>query len=79
MANLTISVPEHVLRRARIKALELGTSVNAYLRQQLESFIRDQRETQIAAAKDFLRVAERSRASSGATGRTWRRDDLYDR
>jgi plasmid stability protein len=33
MTNLTITVDDEVLKRARIKALEQGTSVNAVLRE----------------------------------------------
>ena len=36
--NLTIVVDDEVLRRARIRALEQGTSVNAVLREFLESY-----------------------------------------
>jgi plasmid stability protein len=36
--NLTIAVDDEVLRRARIRALEQGTSVNAVLREFLESY-----------------------------------------
>jgi plasmid stability protein len=35
MTNLTITVDEGVLRRARMRALEQGTSVNAVLRDYL--------------------------------------------
>lgn len=38
MANLTIAVDDDLLRRARIRALEQGTSVNALLRDYLEAF-----------------------------------------
>ncbi|TDJ07174.1 MAG: MerR family transcriptional regulator, partial [Deltaproteobacteria bacterium] len=38
MANLTISIDEEVLKLARIKALKQGTSVNAVLRDYLESY-----------------------------------------
>jgi predicted HicB family RNase H-like nuclease len=35
--NLTITVDDEVLRRARIRALQQGTSVNVLLREFLES------------------------------------------
>lgn len=38
MANLTISIDDDLLERARIRALETGTSVNALLREYLEGF-----------------------------------------
>ena len=38
MANLTITVDEGTLKRARIQALEEDTSVNADLREYLEEY-----------------------------------------
>ena len=38
MANLTIVVDNRILQRARIRALQHGTSVNALLRDYLSSF-----------------------------------------
>ena len=79
MVNVTISVDEDVLRRARIKALQEGTSVNAYLKAKLEDYVEDWRQKQIDAMNAFLEIAKNAKASSGPQGRTWRRDDLYDR
>ena len=36
MKNITVSVPDDVYRRARIRAAEKGTSVSALVRDQLE-------------------------------------------
>lgn len=77
MANLTISIDEQTLRRARIRALEQGTSVNALVADYLASYADlDDARTAVAA---FLKRARHSHASSGPGGRTWRREDLYDR
>ena len=40
MANLTIVVDDEVLKRARIRAIEEATSVNAVLRSRLEEYAR---------------------------------------
>ena len=77
MANLTISVDDVLLKRARIKALEDGTSVNALLREYLEAYTGTQ-QTQRALA-GFAELADQSTAGSGIAGRTWTRDDLHDR
>ena len=77
MANLTVTVDEHVLRRARIRALENGTSVNAVIGDFLQRYA-GLGQTQAGLA-GFVELASRSTASSGPQGRTWRRDDLYDR
>ena len=77
MANLTITVDDVLLKRARIKALEEGTSVNALLREYLEGYAGTQRT--LAALAGFAELAESSEASSGAEGRTWTRGDLHER
>lgn len=77
MANLTITVDDVLLKRARIKALEDGTSVNALLREYLEGYIGVQRTER--ALTGFADLADQSEASSGPAGRTWSRDDLYER
>jgi hypothetical protein len=77
LANLTVTVDEQVLRRARIRALEQGTSVNALVSDYLSRFAG--MGTTEKALAEFLEIAERSHASSGPGGRSWRREDLYDR
>lgn len=74
MANLTIVVDDQVLQRARIRALQHGTSVNALLRDYLASFAGD--DDASAALAEFHELAKRLGVKS--TGR-WSRDELYDR
>lgn len=77
MANLTLTISDEVLKRARIKALERDTSVNALVRTYLEQLAgTDPAE---AALRRFAERARRSTGGSGAEGRRWRREDLYDR
>jgi hypothetical protein len=76
MANLTITTDEDTLQRARLRALEQGTSVNALLRDYLEAFAggRAAREAAVAALLDL------SRHSGGRRGgRSWTRDELHER
>jgi hypothetical protein len=76
MANLTITVDDDVLRRARIRALELRTSVNAILRDHLEAFAGGS-ETR---AQAIVRILTLSRAAGSRRGaRQWSRDELHDR
>ncbi len=73
MANLTLTIDDEVLKKARIHALERGTSVNALVREYLERVAHDDAELEaivrgIEAIGDSMprrRVAE------------WARDDLY--
>jgi hypothetical protein len=76
MANLTIKVDDETLRRARIKALQEGTSVSRVLADYLEHFVEgDLQETGWAA---FLARA-RSTTAASEHGRDWTRDELYRR
>lgn len=77
MANLTVVIDDDVLLRARKRALDEGTSVNAVVREQLEAYAGQ--DEAAAAMRHFLELADASTASSGPEGRTWTRDDLYDR
>lgn len=76
MANLTITVDEHALRKARMRALAQGTSVNAVLAGFLETYagIRGERGR---AIQDLLSLSRRTSAKSG--GRRWTRDELHER
>lgn len=77
MANLTVTINDQVLLRARIRALENGTSVNAVVSAYLEHFagVGSTR----AALTGFRALSLVTAASSGPEGRSWRREDLYDR
>lgn len=76
MANLTITIDGQTLKRARIRALEQGTSVNALVADYLTSYA--DLDDATTAIGSFLERARRSNASSGPEGRVWRREDLYD-
>lgn len=74
VANLTITVDETTLRRARIRAAQRGESVNAYLAQMLRSYadVPDQR----ALFAEIATVAE-AHQDSESPGRRWTRDELH--
>jgi hypothetical protein len=79
MANLTISVNEEVLKRARMRALAENRSVNAVLARYLEEYARmdalQRRRREALAA--LLALADEARSGSG--GRTWAREELHER
>jgi hypothetical protein len=74
--NLTITVDDDILKRARLRALQEDTSVNAVLRSFLEAYagaaVREQ-----AAIADLLRLSLESTAARGEA--TWSRDELHER
>lgn len=77
--NLTISVDAEVLKRARIRALEENTSVNAILAQYLVHYARlnESRRQRQAALEALLTLAEQS--PTGRGDNTWTRDELHER
>jgi hypothetical protein len=84
MANLTITVAERTLRRARVRAVEQGTSVNAVLSAYLARYA-GEHETQARAVQSLLALGEanskgpaRARARR-RPGRGYTRDDLHER
>jgi hypothetical protein len=77
MANLTITIDERLLKQARMRALEDGTSVNALLRAYLERYAGSGDAGE--ALSGFVRLARQSTATSGPRGRAWTRDELHDR
>lgn len=75
VANLTITIDDELLRSARVKAAEQGTSVNAVLRDELIRYAGQGRGGSPVSA--FLEVARSRSGSSGAGGRDWTREDLH--
>ena len=73
MANLTITVDDDTLRRARIRALRREESVNAYLARILRRYADEEN----SAMDDVIALAHESRAGSDATGRSWTRDEAH--
>jgi len=76
MTNLTITVDEQTLKRARMRALEEDTSVSAVLRNYLEEYsgVRQERRE---AGRRLLELSEKSRASSEGKGLP-SREELYE-
>lgn len=74
MANLTLVIDDALLRRARIRALEHGTSVNAVVRELLATYADDRA---IAGRRRVVALARSATSGSAGRGRAWTRDDLY--
>lgn len=75
MANLTITVDDDLLRRARVRAAEQGTSVNAVLRDELTRYA--DLVSSDRAAQRFLDLASARAGRSRGEGRSWTRDELH--
>ena len=76
MANLTITIDDDLLRRARVRAAEADTSVNAVLRDYMEAWV-GQSGHRAGAVASLLQRS--SHATSARGGRRWSRHDLHER
>lgn len=75
MANLTLSLDDALLQKAREAALRDNTSVNALVREYLSRYV-DARSRRLQALDAFEAVADRS--SSTSLG-PWSRESLHER
>lgn len=73
--NITIQLDEHDIEKVKVLAVRRGTSVSAMLARQIEDL------TDAAARYEEAqrRAIEALDDASNRGGRTWRREDLYDR
>lgn len=76
MTNLTISIDEAVVRQARVRAIQEGTSVSAKVRDFLAGYAQGGQPQQVAA-QAFIEAARSSRANS--SGQAWSRADAHER
>ena len=75
MSNLTITIDDELLKRARMRALDQGTSVNALLRDYLTAYAGG--EARVKATEELLASSRRARSARGAA--RWTRDELHER
>ena len=73
--NVTLSIDEEVIRRARSRAEALGTSVNQLIRDYLEQLAGKTDPSQHAA--EFERLSRLAQGNSG--GWKFNRDELHER
>jgi plasmid stability protein len=76
MANLTIAIEDDILKKARLKAVEDGTSVNAVVREYLREYTGNASE-RVESARRLIALAHESGADVGSV--TWTREQLHDR
>lgn len=73
--NLTVQLDEDTVRRARVVAAQRGTSVSQLVAHELERLV-DASERYDEAWRRARRMMATARPRGG---RSWARDDLYDR
>ena len=74
MANLTLSLDDALLQKAREAALRENTSVNALVRDYLSRYV-DARSRRLQALDAFEAVADRCTSSSPSP---WSRESLHE-
>ena len=74
--NLTIVVDDDILKRARIRAIEENTSVNAVVRDYLATYAGADRRRDDACER-LLALSRASRSRRGSA--VWSRDELHER
>lgn len=77
MSNLTITIDDATLKKARLRALAEGASVNHVLRKFLEAYAGVAAE-QAAALDDLIALSRKAR-SLDRGGQRWRREELHQR
>ena len=77
VANLTLTIDDELLKRARVRAVRENTSVNAIVRQYLESYAGA--EAMASARARLVELSQTTSSGSGPGGRSWGRDDLHAR
>jgi predicted transcriptional regulator len=75
MKNITLSVDEKVLKRARAYAAKRGTTVNALVREHLAQIIRE--EEQWAEAKRGLKELMENPTGRLGPDYKWNREEIY--
>ena len=74
--KLTVTVDDDVLKRARMRARQEGTTVNAALRDYLELYAGGLSRRREAIGR-FLALSES--VNTGRGNATWTRDELHER
>lgn len=73
--NLTLQLDADVVQRAKVVAAKRGTSVSALVAKELDELVN--REDRYEASR--LRAFELLQRAKPRGGRSWRREDLYER
>lgn len=75
--NITLSMPEELVRRAKILAARHDTSVSGLVARLLEQLVGDVRDYDEVAARERLLMREGSGLRVGEI--TWSRDEVHER
>ena len=74
MKNITLSIPEDLLKQGREYAQKHGTSLNALIRKLLKTTVQS---GQLMNAKQIMKEMEKLKSPKKTIN--WSREDLYER
>ncbi|MFZ1678591.1 MAG: DUF6364 family protein [Saprospiraceae bacterium] len=74
MKNITLSIPDDLIRQGREYASKHGTTLNALIRKLLKTTVQPGDQTK---ASQILREMEKLKSPVDKI--TWKREDLYER
>ncbi|MEX2445153.1 MAG: DUF6364 family protein [Alkalispirochaeta sp.] len=77
MANVTISIDDDVLKRAKKIAIDHDTSFNGLVREYIESLVAGEQRRRDLQIEELDRLFAESSARVGPV--TWSRDELHER
>ena len=77
MANVTLSIDDDLLKRARKIAIDRDTSFNGLVRRYVESLVAHEQRRRGLQIEELDRLFGESTATVGPV--TWKRDELHER
>lgn len=77
MANVTMSIDDALLKRARKIAVERDSTLSDMYRAFLDELVKQEEVRRSFIAQELDALFEQSRASS--SGRTWSKDEMHER
>ncbi|TVR57781.1 MAG: hypothetical protein EA426_11325 [Spirochaetaceae bacterium] len=77
MANVTLSIDDDLLKRAKKIAIDRDTSLNALVRGYVESLVAHERRRRQLQIEELDQLFKESTAIVGPV--TWTRDELHER
>ena len=73
--NITLNMPEELIKRAKVESAKRDLSVSALVREALEKELKAN-DRSLAAGRRFLRLAKKYPVRMPE--KLWKREDLYD-
>lgn len=77
--NVTLTISEETLRKAKHLAIEHGVSLSRFLSNHLETLVERDQKYEDARRRSIARMRRGLDLGIGADGVQWSRDDLHER